>query len=215
MNQRAKSASPRREEVGALDAPGDLHDKRSKPPHPGPLPTGERGRWGRRALYLSVGLAAIACVVIGATWGLIDSFGPAPLGHDLEVSKTVVDRNSKLLRSYVTSQGRWRLPATRDQVDQRYLDVLFAYEDKRFFQHSGVDPLAFGRAALQFVSNGEIVSGGSTITMQVARLLEPRAKRSLYVKLREAVRAIQLESKLSKDQILGLYLTLAPYGGNL
>ena len=154
-------------------------------------------------------------MVIGATWGLIDSFGPAPLGRDLELSKTVVDRNSKLLRSYVTSQGRWRLPATRDQVDPRYLDVLFAYEDKRFFQHSGVDPLAFGRAALQFVSNGEIVSGGSTITMQVARLLEPRAKRSLYVKLREAVRAVQLESKLSKDQILGLYLTLAPYGGNL
>ena len=134
-------------------------------------------------------------MAIGATWGLIDSFGPAPLGRDLELSKTVVDRNSKLLRSYVTSQGRWRLPATRDQVDPRYLDVLFAYEDKRFFQHSGVDPLAFGRAALQFVANGEIVSGGSTITMQVARLLEPRAKRSLYVKLREAVRAIQLESK--------------------
>ena len=214
MNQRAKSASPQREEVGALDAPAELHDKRSKPPHPGPLPTGDKGRWGR-ALYLSVGLAAIACVAIGATWGLIDSFGPAPLGRDLELSKTVIDRNSKLLRSYVTSQGRWRLPAKRDQVDPRYLDVLLAYEDKRFFQHSGIDPLAFGRAALQFVANGEIVSGGSTITMQVARLLEPRRARSLYVKLREAVRAVQLESKLSKDQILGLYLTLAPYGGNL
>ena len=215
MNQRAKSASPRRDEVGALDAPAELHDKRSIPPHHGPLPTGERGRWRRRALYAAAGLGAIVCVAIGATWGLIDSFGAAPLGRDLELSKTVVDRNGKLLRSYVTSEGRWRLPATRDQVDPRYLDVLFAYEDKRFFQHSGVDPLAFGRAALQLVANGEIISGGSTITMQVARLLEPRAKRSLYVKLREAVRAIELERKLGKDEILGLYLTLAPYGGNL
>ena len=218
MNQREKTSSPLWGEVGAHGAPGEGDQNsthRSVAAHPGPLPTGERGRWRRRALYPAAGLAAVVCVVIGATWGLIDSFGPAPLGRDLELSKTVADRNSKLLRSYVTSQGRWRLPATRDQVDPRYLDVLFAYEDKRFFQHSGVDPLAFGRAALQFVSNGEIVSGGSTITMQVARLLEPRAKRSLYVKLREAVRAIQLESKLSKDQILGLYLTLAPYGGNL
>ena len=82
-------------------------------------------------------------------------------------------------------------------------------------QHHGVDPLAFGRAALQFITHGHIVSGGSTITMQVARLLEPRRERSLYVKLREAVRAIQLERVLSKDEILGLYLTLAPYGGNL
>jgi penicillin-binding protein 1C len=146
---------------------------------------------------------------------LIDSFGPAQLGRDLELSKTVVDRKSKLLRSYVTSQGRWRLPAKREQVDPRFLDVLFAYEDKRFFQHHGVDPLAFGRATFQFLTNGAIVSGGSTITMQVARLLEPRRERSLYVKLREAVRAIQLERKLTKDEILGLYLTLAPYGGNL
>ena len=216
MNQRAKSSSPRSGKRTARSArrvtgTRSLLTARAL----GPLPTGERGGGAVERSILRAGLAAVACVAIGATWGLIDSFGPAPLGRDLELSKTVVDRNSKLLRSYVTSQGRWRLPATRDQVDPRYLDVLFAYEDKRFFQHSGVDPLAFGRAALQFVANGEIVSGGSTITMQVARLLEPRAKRSLYVKLREAVRAIQLESKLSKDQVLGLYLTLAPYGGNL
>jgi penicillin-binding protein 1C len=186
----------------------------------GTVATAKRGGdrpsgWRRFALFGVAGLGVLACVAIGALWGLIDSFGPAPLGRDLDLSKIVVDRNGKLLRSYVTSQGRWRLPATRDQVDPRYLDVLLAYEDKRFFRHRGVDPLAFTRAAYQFVTNGEIVSGGSTITMQVARLLEPRAKRSLYVKLREAVRAIQLERVLSKDEILGLYLTLAPYGGNL
>ena len=100
-------------------------------------------------------------------------------------------------------------------MDPRYLDMLLAYEDKRFWQHRGVDPLALTRAAFQLVKNGRIVSGGSTITMQVARLIEPRPKRSFHVKLREMVRAVQLDWALSKDEILGLYLTLAPYGGNL
>ncbi|MGB6768118.1 MAG: transglycosylase domain-containing protein, partial [Methyloceanibacter sp.] len=218
MNQRSKPTSPRRGEDGALRAPGERDDEsphRSKPHQPGPLPTTESRKWKRLALYALVGVLGLACVATGAVWGLVDSFGPAPFGRDLELSKTVLDRNGRLLRSYVTSQGRWRLPATREQVDPRYLDVLLAYEDKRFFQHHGVDPLAFGRAALQFITHGEIVSGGSTITMQVARLLEPRAQRSIYIKLREAVRAIELERSLTKDEILGLYLTLAPYGGNL
>ncbi|MGB6427338.1 MAG: penicillin-binding protein 1C, partial [Methyloceanibacter sp.] len=171
--------------------------------------------WKKWASVALIGLAGLACVTIGAVWGLIDSFGPASLGQDLELSKTVLDRNGRLLRSYTTSEGRWRLPATRDEVDPRFLDVLLAYEDQRFWLHSGVDPLAIGRAALQLVTHGHIVSGGSTITMQVARLIEPRAHRSVYVKLREAVRAIQLERTLSKNEILGLYLTLAPYGGNL
>jgi penicillin-binding protein 1C len=171
--------------------------------------------WRRRAIYVVVAVLCIAPATAGAVWGLIDAFGPAPLGRGLELSKTVLDRNGRLLRSYTTSEGRWRLPATRTQVDPRYLDVLFAYEDKRFWQHPGVDPLAFGRATLQLFTYGHIVSGGSTITMQVARLLEPRGERSLYVKVREAVRAIELERALSKDEILVLYLTLAPYGGNL
>jgi len=218
MNQRSTSSSPRRGEDSALGAPGEgekTSPRRSKPPHPSPLPTGERGKWKRYAIYAFAGLMVMVCVGVGALWGLIDSFGPAPLGRDLEMSKTVLDRNGRLLRSYVTSQGRWRLPATKEQVDPSFFDVLLAYEDKRFWQHHGVDPLAFGRAALQFITHGHIVSGGSTITMQVARLLEPRRERSLYVKLREAVRAIQLERVLSKDEILDLYLTLAPYGGNL
>jgi penicillin-binding protein 1C len=214
MNQRSTSASPLTAEIGA-PAEWDTPPHRLEPLHSAPLPVGEKSKWRRRSTVVAIGLAAILCVAIGAAWGLVDSFGPAPLGRDLELSKTVLDRDGRLLRSYVTSQGRWRLPATRDQVDPRYLDVLLAYEDKRFFHHHGVDPLAFGRAALQFIAHGEIVSGGSTLTMQVARLLEPRAHRSLYVKIREAVRAIELERSLTKDQILALYLTLAPYGGNL
>src|SRR3954463_4472872 len=93
--------------------------------------------------------------------------------------------------------------------------MLIAYEDKRFWSHHGVDPLAVARAAFQRIMHGRIVSGGSTITMQVARLLEPRTDRTFLAKLRQAVRAIQLEQRLSKEDILTLYLGLAPYGGNL
>jgi penicillin-binding protein 1C len=180
-----------------------------------PLPTAERARWQRRAIYAAFGVIWIAAAIAGAVAGLLQAFGPAPLGRDLEVSTLALDRNGKLLRAYLTSEGRWRLPATRDQVDPRYLDALLTYEDKRFYHHRGVDPLAMTRAAFQLVTHGRIVSGGSTLTMQVARLLEPRQERSLDAKLRQAVRALQLEQALSKDEILGLYLTLAPYGGNL
>ncbi|MCQ9191679.1 transglycosylase domain-containing protein, partial [Escherichia coli] len=89
------------------------------------------------------------------------------------------------------------------------LNLLLNYEDKRFRSHIGIDPLAIGRAALQLVTRGHIVSGGSTITMQVARLMEPRQERSVTAKLRQMVRAVRLERKLSKDEILDLYLTLA------
>jgi hypothetical protein len=102
-----------------------------------------------------------------------------------------------------------------DRVDPGYLKLLLAYEDRRFWSHCGVDPLALGRAALQFGSSGHIVSGGSTITMQLARLMEPRRERSVYAKLRQMVRAVQIERQLSKDEILDLYLALAPFGGNL
>jgi penicillin-binding protein 1C len=141
--------------------------------------------------------------------------GPAPRGDDLQFSTLVVDREGRLLRPYTTSDGRWRLPATVEDVDPRFVDLLLAYEDKRFRQHIGIDPLALLRAAYLFAKHGRIVSGGSTLTMQVARLLEPRRERSFAVKLREMTRAVTLERTLSKDQILGLYLSLAPYGGNL
>jgi penicillin-binding protein 1C len=170
---------------------------------------------GRRTAYAAIGAAWIAAAAAGATMGLVDSYGPAPLGEDLEISRTVLDRDGRLLRAYLTEEGRWRLPATRDDVDPRFLEALLAYEDKRFFDHHGVDPLAMTRAAYQLASQGHIVSGGSTITMQVARLLEPRRERSVSAKLRQSIRALQLEWALSKDEILGLYLTLAPYGGNL
>src|SRR5262249_20684506 len=172
-----------------------------------------RLRRGLRAGLVAASTAIIAVVSAGAYW--MSSLGPAPLGEGLAFSALVVDRDGKLLRPYATPEGRWRLPATRANVDPRFLELLLAYEDKRFRAHHGVDPLALGRALPQLITHGRIVSGASTITMQVARLLEPRAARSHKAKLRQMVRAIEIERALSKDEILALYLSLAPYGGNL
>ena len=171
-------------------------------------------RW--RRIRVAIATTAVTLTLVTAAFAAwVHSLGPVPLGETLEFSTVVVDRNGRLLRPYATPDGRWRLPATVADVDPRYLDLLIAYEDKRFRQHIGVDPLAVARAAVQLVAHGRIVSGGSTITMQVARLLEPRTDRTFLAKLRQAVRAVQLERALSKDEILTLYLGLAPYGGNL
>jgi len=169
-------------------------------------------RRGKAILASFAGAAALAAV---ACAGWLYALGPAPLGKDLELSHVVLDRDGRLLRAYATKEGRWRLPAVVEDVDPRFLKLLYAYEDKRFATHHGVDPLAMMRAAWQLGSTGSIVSGGSTLTMQVARLLEPREHRSFAAKLRQVTRAFQLEYALSKSDILALYLTLAPYGGNL
>ncbi len=162
-------------------------------------------------------IAAIMLVAVATTFAAwVISLGPPPLDEARAVSTTIVDRNGKLLRAYAMADGRWRLPVdARKDVDPTYLNLLLAYEDQRFRSHGGVDPLALMRAAFQLVTRGHIVSGGSTITMQLARLMEPRRERSLHAKLRQIVRALELEHELSKDQILNLYLALAPYGGNL
>jgi penicillin-binding protein 1C len=156
------------------------------------------------------GAAALAAVLTGAWW-----VRSLPALADVGVSTQVLDRNGRLLRAYATPEGRWRLPATVADVDPRFIAMLTAYEDRRFREHHGVDPLAMARAAWQWIGNGHIISGGSTLTMQVARLLEPRPDRTLGAKIRQVVRAIEIERKLSKDEVLALYLTLAPYGGNL
>ncbi|WP_354141404.1 penicillin-binding protein 1C [Bradyrhizobium sp. LB11.1] len=168
---------------------------------------------GRR--FLSAAALTFILAIIGfVAW--VYSLGPLPLDQARRVSTTVVDRNGKLLRAYAMADGRWRLPVeAKANVDPTYLKLLFAYEDQRFYAHDGIDPLALGRAALQLSTRGHIVSGGSTISMQLARLMEPRRQRSLYAKLHQIVRAIELERTLSKDEILNLYLALAPYGGNL
>src|SRR5581483_8864149 len=107
---------------------------------------------------------------------------------------------------------RWRLPVEVREVDRRYLAMLLAFEDKRFRSHRGVDPWALLRAGWLLASNGRIVSGGSTLTMQVARLLAGEHERTAVGKLRQMLRALALERRLSKDEILALYLKLAPFG---
>jgi penicillin-binding protein 1C len=158
--------------------------------------------------------ALVSVVVLAAWWGVV-ALGPMPRMEDLAVSTQVLDRHGRLLRAYATAEGRWRLPVPVNEVDPRLIKMLLAYEDRRFREHHGVDPLAMARAAYQWLTNGRVISGGSTITMQVARLLEPRRERTLLAKLRQMLRAIEIEQSLSKDEILSLYLTLAPYGGNL
>ncbi len=146
---------------------------------------------------------------------IFDTYNPPPLAETEEVSTEVVDVDGKLLRAFATKQGRWRLRTKLDDIDGEFLKLLIAYEDQRFWHHPGVDVFALLRAAGQIVVNGRIVSGGSTITMQLARLLEPRKRRSVESKLFQIVRALQIERRLSKSEILERYLMRTPYGGNL
>ena len=141
---------------------------------------------------MAAAISAAAFLIMATTFAAwVVSLGPLPLEEARKVSTTVVDRNGKLLRAYAMADGRWRLPVdARTAVDPGYLKLLLAYEDRRFWSHGGVDPLALGRAALQFGSSGHIVSVWSTITMLLARLFVRRRVRSVYAKLREMVRAV-------------------------
>ena len=145
----------------------------------------------------------------------MEALGPPPLERADRLSVTVVDRNDNLLRAFTTPEGRWRLPVTVDAVDQRYLDLLFNFEDRRFYEHGGIDVLAMARAGWQLVAHQRIVSGASTLTMQVARLLDGEHIRTASGKWWQSIRALQLEEQLSKAEILELYLRLAPFGGNI
>ncbi|WP_292090032.1 transglycosylase domain-containing protein, partial [Mesorhizobium sp.] len=171
-------------------------------------------RFLRRAAITAASSAACLAFSVAALWELDRAF-PPPLPAALTVSTEVQDRDGELLRAFATPDGYWRLGTRLDQVDKQFVDMLVAYEDKRFWDHRGVDMLALCRAAGQFATSGHIVSGGSTLSMQLARLIEPRDSRSLASKARQILRAIQIERRLSKREILERYLTLAPYGGNL
>lgn len=162
--------------------------------------------------------ALAAGLALGA-WGRdraemwIDATVLPPLA--LETSTEVRARDGTLLRAYTVADGRWRLATDPALVDPAYVAMLVDYEDGRFYSHPGVDPLSLARATAQAVWNGRVVSGGSTLTMQVARLLEDSGTGRMTGKLRQMRVALALERRLTKDQILGLYLHLAPFGGNL
>lgn len=130
-------------------------------------------------------------------------------------SVTVVASNGALLRPFTTSGGYWRIPVELKDVDPRLLTFLLAYEDQRFYEHNGIDKRAMARAAGQLILNGQIVSGASTLTMQVVRLLSDKSTRHAAGKIQQIVQAQKLERRFSKQEILELYLNHAPYGGNL
>lgn len=158
----------------------------------------------------------LAALILGAVLWVdrwIDETEIPPL--TLETGIEVLDRDGDLLRAYTVENGRWRLPVSYDAVDPGYIEMLVAYEDRRFWTHPGVDLRGFARAAWQRITTGRIVSGGSTLTMQVARLLEESGTGAWGGKIRQIRLALALERQLSKQEILTLYLHLAPYGGNI
>lgn len=174
-----------------------------------------------RRPWVRAGLNALAArrfvVVLTSALAIIalaDLLLPPPVHRGSEVSAIVTDRKGYWLHAFATEDGRWRFSADLDRIDAVFVRELIAIEDKRFWSHWGVDPLAVARAGLGAIQSGRIVSGASTITMQTARLLEPR-DRHLGSKIIEMLRALQLERRLTKREILELYLTMAPYGGNL
>jgi penicillin-binding protein 1C len=153
----------------------------------------------------------LALVVVFA---LDRAFPLPPPGGAASQSLLVVARDGTPLRAFPGRDHVWRHPVALDQVSPRYLEALLGYEDRWFRWHPGVNPLALGRAGWQWLWHGRVVSGGSTLTMQVARILEP-TPRTLVGKARQMLRALQLELHYSKDEILALYVNYAPMGGVL
>lgn len=157
-------------------------------------------------------LIAGVLLLVALLW-LADRIWPLPLPKD-DLARVVLAEDGTPLWRFADANGVWRYPVRTDEVSPYYLDALLTYEDRWFYQHPGVNPLALGRAAWQNLSGGRVLSGGSTLSMQVARLLDPHS-RTLPGKLRQLWRTGQLEWHLSKDQILNLYLNRAPFGGTL
>jgi penicillin-binding protein 1C len=166
----------------------------------------------RQALLIAALLPLTAAIAVKVVW---ERMAPLSFARADALSVTVLDRDDQLLRAYTAADGRWRLPVDPKEVDARYLAMLLSFEDARFRSHRGVDPYALGRASWQFIRHLRVVSGGSTLTMQVARLLAGEHERTGLGKLRQALRALQIERRLSKQAILALYLRLAPFGGNV
>ena len=164
-------------------------------------------RWGAMSCAAVLGLVLV--------WQLASALFPFP--HEkLErpYGQIVYDRNGDLIRMFLASDGHWRFRAQLDQITPQLVDAIVASEDQWFRYHPGVNPVSVLRAALSNLRAGGIVSGASTIPMQIARLMEPRP-RNFQSKLLEALRALQMSRLYSKDELLEIYLNLTPYGGNI
>jgi penicillin-binding protein 1C len=165
----------------------------------------QRNRWR---------LSSAAVIALAALVAAYLALPPPTLERSRRLSVLVLARDGTVLRGFLAADAKWRLPVTVEAVDPVYRRMLIATEDQRFAQHPGIDLIAALRALGQLAERFRVVSGASTLTMQAVRLLEPRP-RNLAAKLVEMAEALSLERRMSKDDILALYLTLAPFGGNL
>jgi len=153
----------------------------------------------------------VSCVVTFFLWWLFCL--PSPL-FNTPTSLVLEDASGDLLGARIAADGQWRFPKL-DTLPQKYITCLTTFEDRHFFRHPGVNPFALMRATARNLKNRKVVSGGSTITMQVIRLASNGAKRNIFNKILEALRALRLELTHSKRDILSMYATNAPYGGNI
>ena len=173
---------------------------------------GKTGRYDWRTILKSRRYTYGWIVLLGGLlaygWALPDPLFDEPLSFVLE------DRKGRLLGAKIAADGQWRFPAP-DSLPAAYIQSLITFEDRRFFSHPGVDPLSLGRALVQNLRAGRIVSGGSTLSMQVMRMALGHRKRNLFNKSLEILLATRLEIGYSKQEILLLYATYAPYGGNI
>ncbi len=166
------------------------------------------------AVRMSFIRASLALLVLAGALLILDRAFPPNLSRIASTGTEVLDRQGRTVAVFPAPGGVWRFRTSVDDVAPVLVDTLIATEDRHFWHHPGINPLSLLRASLQDLRADRIVSGGSTLTMQAARLLEPRP-RTIRSKLIEIARALQLEWHFSKREILGVWLTLAPYGGNL
>ncbi|MFP2963711.1 transglycosylase domain-containing protein, partial [Myxococcus sp. 1LA] len=163
----------------------------------------------RKLLPLGVGALVLLVAAWVAAWQV-----PLPARLQAPASVVMEYRDGTPAHVFLAPDERWRIPTQPERVDPDYVLALLALEDKRFFRHPGVDPLAVLRAAARNLSTGRRVSGASTLTMQLVRVLEPRP-RTFPSKVIESFRALQLEVRLSKQEVLAAYLQFVPYGRNV
>ena len=160
-------------------------------------------------IIAAVCVALIFSVLISSWWHSL----PQPLFNS-PYSSILLDRNNQLLEARIASDEQWRFPPS-ETLPSSYIKAVLLFEDKRFYTHSGVDFLALGRATLQNIKAKEVVSGASTLSMQVIRLASDNQSRTLSTKLIETLQALRLEFSYDKQEILNLYASHAPFGGNV
>lgn len=154
-------------------------------------------------------------IIVGATIifiAIIHIWVPKPL-FNTPTSTVITDRNGQLIGAQIATDQQWRFPAT-NSISDKLAQCLITYEDHRFYYHFGIDPISIGRALITNIKNKRITEGGSTITMQLARMARGNRNRTITQKIAEALWAIDIELTYSKKEILQLYVSNAPFGGN-